>query len=75
MDAKTLFIHTEAHANSSGLVSGAVELLKPGFEKNLHADGQRALCHRVIIMSETRYSPYRSLEAPDAGLILFDAGK
>jgi len=30
---------------------------------------------RVIIMSETRYSPYRSLEAPDAGVIHFDAGE
>ena len=45
------------------------------FEKNLHVNGQRPLCHRVIIMSETRYSPYRSLEAPDAGVIPFDAGE
>ena len=71
MDAKTLFIHTEARANSSGLV----ELREPGFEKNLYVHAQRPLCHRVIITSETRYSPYRSLEAPDAGVIPFDAGE
>ena len=29
----------------------------------------------MIVTSETRYSPYRSLEAPDAGVIPFDAGE